>query len=118
MSRRCASATGGRGASVVLDFVGDGTTPSDGLAMLDRGGAYVAVGYGGRLEVDTSELVVRELTVMGSLIGTIQELGELVALAAASKVTVATQIYPLADIRTAMTDLRAGGVRGRAVIVP
>ncbi len=80
------AAAGGHGANVVLDFVGDGTTPADGLAMLDRGGCYVAVGYGGRLEVDTSELVVRELTVTGSLVGTIRELAELVALAAASKV--------------------------------
>jgi NAD+-dependent secondary alcohol dehydrogenase Adh1 len=112
------AAAGGDGASVVLDFVGDGTTPADGLAMLGRGGAYVAVGYGGRLEMDTSDLVVRELTVMGSLIGTIPELGELVALAAASKVVVTTRIYPLADLRAAMSDLRAGDVRGRAVIVP
>jgi NAD+-dependent secondary alcohol dehydrogenase Adh1 len=111
-------AAGGSGASVVLDFVGDGTTPTDGLAMLDRGGCYVAVGYGGRLEVDTADLVVRELTVMGSLIGTIEELGELVTLAAASKVTVTTRVYPLTDIGTAMGDLRRGTIQGRAVIVP
>ena len=55
------------------------------LAMLERGGCYVAVGYGGRLEVDTADLVVGELTVMGSLIGTIPELEELVALAARSR---------------------------------
>ena len=110
--------TGGRGATVVLDFVGDGTTPADGVAMLARGGCYVAVGYGGRLEVDTADLVVGELTVMGSLIGTIAELEELVALAARSQVSVTTQLYPLDNIRTAMSDLRAGEIRGRAVIVP
>jgi NAD+-dependent secondary alcohol dehydrogenase Adh1 len=111
-------ATCGRGANVVLDFVGDGSTPADAVAMLDRGGCYVAVGYGGRLELETSQLVVRELTVLGSLIGTIRELGELVALAARSKVTVTTRIYRLEDIAAAMTDLRAGHVQGRAVIVP
>ncbi len=112
------AATGGRGATVVFDFVGDGTTPADGLAMLERGGCYVAVGYGGRLEVDTADLVVGELTVMGSLIGTIGELGELVALAKRSAVRVTTRVYPLTEIRAAMTDLRAGLVQGRAVIVP
>jgi NAD+-dependent secondary alcohol dehydrogenase Adh1 len=112
------AATGGRGATVVFDFVGDGTTPADGLAMLGRGGCYVAVGYGGRLEIDTADLVVGELTVMGSLVGTIRELGELVALAERSAVRVTTRLYSLAEIQAAMTDLRAGRVRGRAVIVP
>jgi NAD+-dependent secondary alcohol dehydrogenase Adh1 len=110
--------TGGRGATVVLDFVGDGTTPADGVAMLTRGGCYVAVGYGGRLEVDTADLVVGELTVMGSLIGTIPELEELVALAARSQVSVTTRLYPLDDIGAAISDLRAGEIRGRAVVVP
>ena len=112
------AATGGRGATVVFDFVGDGTTPADGLAMLGRGGCYVAVGYGGRLEIDTAELVAGELTVMGSLIGTIRELGELVALAERSQVHVTTRLYRLAEIQTAITDLRAGRIQGRAVIVP
>ena len=111
-------ATGARGANVVLDFVGDGTTPADGLAMLARGGCYVTIGYGGRLEVDTADLVANELTVMGSLVGTITELGELVTLAARSRVRVTTRLYPLDDIRSAMSDLRAGEIRGRAVIVP
>jgi NAD+-dependent secondary alcohol dehydrogenase Adh1 len=111
-------ATGGRGATVVLDFVGDGTTPADALAMLARGGCYVAVGYGGRLELATADLVGGEFTVMGSLIGTITELGELVALAARSLVSVTSRLYPLDDIQVAIDDLRAGEIRGRAVIVP
>ena len=110
--------TGGRGANVVLDFVGEGTTPADGLAMLARGGCYVAIGYGGRLEVDTADLVVGEFTVTGSLVGTITELEELVALAARSHVSVTTRPYPLDDIHAAMSDLRSGEIRGRAVIVP
>ena len=94
------AATSGRGAAVVFDFVGDGTTPADGLAMLERGGCYVAVGYGGRLEIDTADLVTGELTVMGSLVGTIQELGELVALAARSAVRVTSRSYPLRRSRS------------------
>ena len=68
--------------------------------------------------MDTADLDVGELTVMGSLIGTMPELEELVALAARSQVSVTTRLYPLDDIRAAMSDLRAGEIRGRAVIVP
>ena len=76
-------ATDGRGANVVLDFVGDGTTPRDGLAMLARGGYYVTVGYGGRLERATRPISSSVSSpIMGSLIGTIKELEELVAVAA------------------------------------
>ena len=49
--------------------------------------------------MDTADLVVGEFTVMGSLIGTIPELEELVALAARSQVSVTTRLYPLDDIR-------------------
>ena len=73
--------TDGRGAEVVFDFVGDAGTPIDGVKMLARRGRYVAIGYGGRIELDTSDLVEGEIAIAGSLIGTNRELAELVALA-------------------------------------
>jgi NAD+-dependent secondary alcohol dehydrogenase Adh1 len=110
--------TGGSGVAVVLDFVGDGDTPRDGLAMVGRGGRYVAVGYGGRLETDVYDLVGGEITVAGSLVGTLAELAELVALAEAARVSVRTRCYPLQAVADAMADLRAGAIVGRAVLVP
>jgi NAD+-dependent secondary alcohol dehydrogenase Adh1 len=110
--------TDGRGVEVVFDFVGDAGTPADGLAMLARRGRYTAVGYGGRLDVATADLVVGELEVTGSLIGTYGELQELVALAGRSRVHVATAPYPLAAFADAVADLRAGRIRGRAILVP
>ncbi|MEO8274071.1 MAG: NAD(P)-dependent alcohol dehydrogenase [Chloroflexota bacterium] len=110
--------TGGRGADVVLDFVGDGTTPGDALGMLAPRGTYVVVGYGGKLEVPTADLVVGEVSIVGSLIGTHAELVELVALAERSLVTVTTRTYPLDAIGDAMEDLRQGRIQGRAVILP
>ena len=111
-------AAAGRGAEVVLDFVGDESTPADAIAMLARRGTYVAVGYGGRLDVGLIDIVANEFVIRGSLIGTHTELAELAGLADRSLVKVKTQVYPLDAIREAMSDLREGRIQGRAVIVP
>ncbi|MFL5684421.1 MAG: NAD(P)-dependent alcohol dehydrogenase [Chloroflexota bacterium] len=111
-------ATDGRGADVVFDFVGDGGTPVEGLAMLARGGRYVVVGYGGRLEVPTYDLVGNEITIAGSLVGSHTDLVELASLSDSGRVAVITQRYELRAIREAMEDLRAGRIRGRAVLLP
>jgi NAD+-dependent secondary alcohol dehydrogenase Adh1 len=110
--------TGGHGVEVVFDFVGDGGSPAEALAMLARRGRYTAVGYGGRIEIPTADLVVNEFEVTGSLIGTYEELRELVALANQAKVRVTATPYPLAAFADAVADLRAGRVQGRAVLVP
>ena len=112
------ASTDGAGAAVVLDFVGDGGTPGDAMGMLARRGTYVAVGYGGRLDVPLVDLVANEVTILGSLIGTHEELVELVAMAEQGLVKVTTSSYPLDAITTAMEDLRHGRIQGRAVIVP
>ena len=111
-------ATGGRGAEVVLDFVGDHGTPAEAVAMTARGGRVVIVGYGGRLEIPAYDLVGGELTIAGSLVGSHQDLVELAALADSGRVTVASRRYELGAIQDAMEDLEAGRIRGRAVLVP
>jgi NAD+-dependent secondary alcohol dehydrogenase Adh1 len=111
-------ATDGRGADVVFDFVGDGGTPAEALAMIARGGRYVVVGYGGRLEISTYDLVGGEITIAGSLVGSHADLVELASLSDSGRVRVATQGYELRAIREAMEDLRAGRIRGRAVLLP
>lgn len=110
--------TGGRGAAVVLDFVGEGNTPQQGLAMTRRGGAYFVIGYGGRLDVPTIELVDQEKTIVGNLVGTYAELVELMELVADGRVKLAITYYPLTQINQALRDLRDGRVKGRAVVVP
>jgi len=112
------AATAGRGAQVVLDFVGNDSTPADALAMLARAGTYLVVGYGGTLTVPLIDLVTNEITVLGSLIGTHQELVELMALAERSQVRVTTRRYSLDAIHEAIGDLREGRILGRAILVP
>ncbi|GAB3625813.1 alcohol dehydrogenase [Pandoraea terrae] len=110
--------TGGHGAEAVLDFVGEGDSVANGLAMTRNAGFYYVVGYGGRLEVPTIDLITSEKTIVGNLVGTYPELMELMALADSGRVRLATREYSLADANLALKDLHHGRVVGRAVLLP
>jgi NAD+-dependent secondary alcohol dehydrogenase Adh1 len=110
--------TGGRGVEVVLDFVGELGTTAQGPAMLAVGGTYFVIGYGGRVELPAIEIISREISVVGSLVGSFTELAELMALAARGKVKLETRDYSLDDVNEALADLRDGRLHGRAVLVP
>ena len=88
------------------------------LAMLAPGGRYDVVGYGGTLTIPTVQLVLGELQVAGSLVGTADDLAALVRLAADGQVTVRTALYPLDAANEAISDLEQGRVRGRAILTP
>ena len=62
-------ATGGRGADVVLDFVGENGTPTLAIEIVRQGGTYLIVGYGGELQVPTMLLILKEATIIGNLVG-------------------------------------------------
>jgi NAD+-dependent secondary alcohol dehydrogenase Adh1 len=108
----------GRGVEVVLDFVGERGTTAQGPAMLAGGGTYFVIGYGGRVELGAIEIISREISVVGSLVGSFSELSELMALAAQGRVKLETRRYSLDDVNTALADLRDGRVHGRGVLVP
>ena len=76
------------------------------------------MGYGGRVDISAIEFISREISVVGSLVGTYTELAELMALAAQGKVVLEAREYALADVNTALADLREGRVHGRGVLVP
>ena len=111
-------ATDGRGANVVLDFVGTDSTHTDGLAMLGRHGTYSVVGYGGMISVPSVALVVDEKSVVGNLVGSWIDLWELMQLHARGRIELRTQAHPLEEINDVLAQLRDGEVTGRAVIVP
>ncbi|MGY1728122.1 NAD(P)-dependent alcohol dehydrogenase [Geodermatophilus sp. SYSU D01062] len=112
------SLTGVGGAEVVIDFVGEGGSTAEGLAMTRRAGDYLVVGYGENIDVPTIDLISSEINILGNLVGSYNDLVELMALAAQQKVTLHTQRYALDDFQTAIDDLSAGRVRGRAILVP
>ncbi len=110
--------TGGLGADVVLDFVAEQGAENEGFAMTRAGGSYSVIGYGGQLQQPTLEFVANEKNVIGNIVGTYNELAELMVLAQAGKVTLHTRTYPLDAAQEALHDLDAGQVRGRAILVP
>jgi NAD+-dependent secondary alcohol dehydrogenase Adh1 len=111
--------TGGNGAEVVLDFVGEEGAEKDAWAMTRRAGSHFVIGYGGRVEVPTIEIISTERNVIGNMVGTYNDLAELMALAAQGKVTLHTKPYPLEAANDAITDLDEGRLPGaRAILIP
>lgn len=110
--------TGGPGANVVLDFVAEQGAEADGFAMTAPGGSYFVIGYGGQLQIPTLDIISTERNIIGNIVGTYNDLAELMALAQAGKVTLHTRTYPLDAAAEAVADLDAGRVRGRAILVP
>jgi NAD+-dependent secondary alcohol dehydrogenase Adh1 len=110
--------TDGAGADVVLDFVAEQGAEQDGFAMTRPAGSYFVIGYGGEVHIPTLDIISTERNIIGNIVGTYNELAELMVLAEAGKVTLHTKAYPLAEAAEALKDLDAGRVRGRAILVP
>lgn len=112
-------ATGGAGAEVVFDFVGEQGTEAEGVALTRDAGSYFVIGYGGAVHVPTIDLISREISVVGNLVGSYTDLRELMALAARGLVTLSTRQYPLTSALEALDDLDGGRLPGtRAILVP
>jgi NAD+-dependent secondary alcohol dehydrogenase Adh1 len=86
--------------------------------MLRHAGDYYVVGYGENIDVPTIDIVSAEINIIGNLVGSYNDLQDLMALAARGAVTLHTQKYALDDFQQAISDLDAGKVRGRAILVP
>jgi NAD+-dependent secondary alcohol dehydrogenase Adh1 len=110
--------TGGQGAETVVDFVGEGGATRDGVRMLRRAGDYHVVGYGENIDVPTIDIISTEINFIGNLVGSYNDLRELMILAAQGRVRLHTTKYPLGRFQDALDDLDAGRVRGRAILVP
>jgi NAD+-dependent secondary alcohol dehydrogenase Adh1 len=110
--------TGGAGANVVLDFVAEQGAETDGWNMTAPAGSYFVIGYGGTLTIPTLDIISTERNIIGNIVGTYNDLAELMALAQAGRVTLHTKAYPLDSAPQALADLDAGRVRGRAILVP
>jgi propanol-preferring alcohol dehydrogenase len=111
-------ATAGRGAELVLDFVGSEATlalagavvrPLGHVAIVGAGGGSMTCGYFG---------LPYEVSVSTTYWGSIPELGEVVALAEAGRIVSRVQTFPFSRALDALDALHAGTIEGRAVVVP
>jgi D-arabinose 1-dehydrogenase-like Zn-dependent alcohol dehydrogenase len=107
-----------RGIAGALDFVGSPATVALGLAALRKGGRHVIVGlYGGELAHPLPPIAQRAIGIVGSYVGNLQELREVVALAKKKKLRpqpIETRAAEAAN--AALEDLKAGRVVGRVVL--
>jgi NAD+-dependent secondary alcohol dehydrogenase Adh1 len=110
--------TDGRGAEVVLDFVAEQGAEQYGFAMTGEAGSYFVIGYGGTVNIPTLDIISTERNIVGNIVGTYNELAELMVLAQTGKVALHTRTYRLDAALEAIQDLDAGRVRGRAILVP
>ena len=110
--------TDGLGAEAVIDFVGERGAERDAVQMLQRAGSHYIIGYGGRLDVPTIDIISTEINFIGNLVGTYNDLAELMTLTTQGKVKLHTAIYPLDAALDAIHDLDSGKLRGRGILVP
>jgi NAD+-dependent secondary alcohol dehydrogenase Adh1 len=109
--------TDGVGAEAIIDFVGEKGAISDGVAMLREAGSYYVIGYGENINVPTIDIISREINFIGNLVGSYNDLAELMTLTAQGKVTLHTSTYPLEAVNDAMADLDQGRLQGRGILV-
>jgi alcohol dehydrogenase/propanol-preferring alcohol dehydrogenase len=111
--------TGG-GVVGAIDFVGAGESFAFAFGALAKGGKLVSVGmFGGATSFTPAMLPFKAATLVGSYVGSLQELRELIAIAqqgALPPLPVVTE--PLDQANSVLDRLRAGQVRGRAVLTP
>jgi NAD+-dependent secondary alcohol dehydrogenase Adh1 len=110
--------TDGMGAEAIIDFVGEKGAIEDGIAMVQDGGFYYVIGYGENINIPTIDVISREISFIGNLVGTYVDLADLMTLTAQGKVTLHTSTYPLDAINDAMADLDHGRLQGRGILVP
>jgi NAD+-dependent secondary alcohol dehydrogenase Adh1 len=110
--------TDGRGADLVIDFVGTQQTHEDATGMLAKGGTYSIVGFGGVVTVPSGAMVGNEQAIVANLVGTWVDLWEVMQLHARGKLILKTETHRLEDVNDVLAKLREGAVTGRAVLTP
>jgi NAD+-dependent secondary alcohol dehydrogenase Adh1 len=116
--QRVLDMTDGAGTEVVLDFVGEHGAERDAWQMTRRAGSDFVIGYGGTIEVAAIDVISTERNIVGNLVGSYNELAELMVLAQTRQVTLHTRTYPLDAVNDAMDDLDSGRLQGRGILVP
>ncbi|MDG4798785.1 NAD(P)-dependent alcohol dehydrogenase [Micromonospora sp. WMMD1082] len=112
------TATGGRGADVVLDFVSADATLKTGVAAARTVGDLTIVGLGGGSLSVGFFTVPHEVSIQTTYWGSRPELIEVLDLGARGLVRPKTTTFSLDDAMDAYRMMRDGTLDGRAVVVP
>jgi D-arabinose 1-dehydrogenase-like Zn-dependent alcohol dehydrogenase len=106
------------GIAAAIDFVGTPQTAATPLAALRKGGRYILVGlHGGELAHPMPPIAQRAIGIVGSYVGNLAELKQVVALAKKRKLrALPVSTRPADDVNAVLQELVAGKVLGRVVL--
>ncbi|CAK7210289.1 hypothetical protein SCUCBS95973_000728 [Sporothrix curviconia] len=111
--------TGGEGAHAVLVVSGAPAAFRTAPRLVRNMGVLATVGLPASdflLPVSATLCSARSLTVTGVAVGTEKQMAQLLAMAAAGKVTPSVEVRPLADVADVIEQLRKGSITGRIVV--
>ena len=100
-----------------VDLVNSTDTVTLALAVLRKGGRCILVGlYGGEIPLSLVTVVQRALTIVGSNVGTVEELRKVVDLARLGRIKpIPIEQRPLSEVSQTLDQLKAGAITGRVV---
>ncbi len=110
--------TGGRGADVVLDFVGINPTMALAAGAVAQQGSVTIVGIGGGSHSWNFFSMPYEVNFSSTYWGTIEDLHEVVAMYRAGQIVPDVETFSLEDAPEAYRRMMDGSLAGRAVVVP
>ncbi|AQS83787.1 MAG: alcohol dehydrogenase catalytic domain-containing protein [Acetobacter aceti] len=110
----------GEGADVVFELLGTQAAMSSALNMLRRRGRMVMLGYTvDAFQAHPIDFIVREITLLGSVGSTLDDLHEAIELLARGVMrSPVAESLPLESFDAALMKTRRGGLGGRIVLVP
>ena len=119
-SQKIISICNEKGADSVVDFVNAPPTAKLGISVLRKRGNLVLVGlFGGSLELSLVTIPLKSITIQGAYTGNYNDMVELLDLTRKGTINPKiTKRYALSEANTALEDLKARKILGRAVINP
>ena len=108
------------GATAVIDFVGSGQSFDFAMGAVRKAGTMVCVGLlGGSTAIVPAMLSLKALRIVGSYVGSLEEMHELLAIAKTGSLPpMPVSTRELSAASEMLDALAAGRVRGRTVLVP
>ena len=119
-SQKILSICNDKGADSVVDFVNAPPTAKLGLSILRKRGNLVLVGlFGGSIEMSLVTVPLKSIVIQGAYTGNYNDMVELLELAKKGTINpIISKRYSLDEANTALEDLKARKILGRAVINP
>lgn len=104
------------GLELIVDYAGFGTTTAEAIETLAEFGKLVQVGMGkGEATINTTPLIINQLTIAGSKSGTKEDLAGIYELMRSGKLNPPMNHITFDEIPGAVDRLHAGGVVGRFI---